>query len=230
MKLHTEKEFLIQNQNTAFKLRNLYLKDKRTFKQLEDYLPCSIHVNRRDNLDLEYANKKLLNRCQEMENLLVKGSSYLLEISNINILESGIAKQNRFSLINDVESVCSFPQELRMNNKMTFIYTEKLLLNEDLYFGVTNFVEEMGSIGKLFHTVFDCPKNEQVSWQRFQSLTKQEKIIIKLLSKGYTNKQIGDKLFISNHTVITHRKNIYKKLDINSISSLVRFSLALDLL
>jgi len=230
MKLHTEKEFLLQDQHFALKLRNLFLNQKDLFMQMEDYLPYSIHINRRDNLDLEYANNKLLGSCQEIENLLVKGSSYLLEISNLHLLESGIKKQNKFSFDNDLEAVCSFPQQIRMNDKMTFLYSQKLILNENQYFGITNFVDEMGAMGKIFSTIFDNSKNKQIAWQHFQTLTKQEKVVLKLLSTGATNKEVGESLFISKHTVMTHRKNIYKKLDINRTSDLVRFSLALDLL
>jgi len=117
-----------------------------------------------------------------------------------------------------------------MNDKMTFLYSQKLILNENQYFGITNFVDEMGAMGKIFSTIFDNSKNKQIAWQHFQTLTKQEKVVLKLLSTGATNKEVGESLFISKHTVMTHRKNIYKKLDINRTSDLVRFSLALDLL
>ncbi len=56
-------------------------------------------------------------------------------------------------------------------------------------------------------------------------LTPREKEILKLIALGYTNQQIADKLFISPHTVITHRKNITKKLGIKSISGLTVYAI-----
>ena len=47
-------------------------------------------------------------------------------------------------------------------------------------------------------------------------LSAREKEIIVGVVKGLTNKQIAERLFISAHTVITHRRNIAAKLQIHS--------------
>ena len=55
-------------------------------------------------------------------------------------------------------------------------------------------------------------------------LTKRETEIMHHVYQGYTNKQIADKLFISEETVKKHLKNIFCKLDasnrINALSKL----------
>lgn len=56
------------------------------------------------------------------------------------------------------------------------------------------------------------------------TLTAREKEIIKLLSEGFTNSQIGEQLFISARTVDTHRTNLMRKLDLHNVASLVRFA------
>lgn len=53
------------------------------------------------------------------------------------------------------------------------------------------------------------------------SLSNRELEIIKMIAEGYTNAQIAALLYISNHTVNTHRKNIMKKLGINNTAGLV---------
>ncbi|PQJ80224.1 response regulator [Polaribacter porphyrae] len=55
-------------------------------------------------------------------------------------------------------------------------------------------------------------------------LTTREKEIIKYLSQGFTNTQIGEKLFISPRTVDTHRTNIMRKIDVHNVASLIRFA------
>lgn len=55
-------------------------------------------------------------------------------------------------------------------------------------------------------------------------LTKREVEIIRLLSMGKTSQQTSVELSISSHTVDTHRKNIFRKLEINNIADLVRFA------
>ena len=47
--------------------------------------------------------------------------------------------------------------------------------------------------------------------------------IVKEICTGNSNPQIARKLFISNHTVATHRKNIFKKSDCHSASSLYSY-------
>jgi DNA-binding CsgD family transcriptional regulator len=56
-------------------------------------------------------------------------------------------------------------------------------------------------------------------------LSEREIEILKLIALGYTNKEIGDKLFISIHTVITHRKNITSKLGIKTIAGLTVYAI-----
>lgn len=56
-------------------------------------------------------------------------------------------------------------------------------------------------------------------------LTPREKTIVRLVSLGYTNKQIAEELFLSAHTVITHRKNIVHKLGIKSVSGLTVYAI-----
>lgn len=55
-------------------------------------------------------------------------------------------------------------------------------------------------------------------------LSPQEKEIIRQIVSGGTSKSIAEKLFISKLTVDTHRRNIYRKLEITGISSLIRFA------
>lgn len=64
----------------------------------------------------------------------------------------------------------------------------------------------------------------------FSKLTNREIDIIKYLANGIHSKGISQALNISEHTVKTHRKNIYKKTEFRNISHLVLFALAFDLI
>ncbi|MEN6391310.1 MAG: LuxR C-terminal-related transcriptional regulator, partial [Syntrophomonas sp.] len=54
-------------------------------------------------------------------------------------------------------------------------------------------------------------------------LTEREKEIACLAADGFTNKEIGKRLFISENTVKTQLKNIFGKLEINSRSLLKQY-------
>lgn len=226
----TEKEILVQNQHFAYKLRKLYLEDEAVFHQLNDYLPYSIHINNKDTLDITYANSFLLDKGQEMELLAEIGGSYLKEISCPILLENAVQRTNKFNSINDYNGIVFIAQNIKVNKKFSYLFSNKLHLNENQYFNVANFAEDMGGVGKVLTSIFEGLQEYQIVFQQFQSLTKQEKIILKLLANGYCTKLISGTLFISEHTVLTHKKNIYKKIEAKSILDVLKFSLAMDLL
>lgn len=55
-------------------------------------------------------------------------------------------------------------------------------------------------------------------------LTGTELEIVRLISEGLTTKEIAARKFVSFHTVISHRKNIFRKLGVNSVSELLMYS------
>ena len=61
-------------------------------------------------------------------------------------------------------------------------------------------------------------------------LTAREKQIVKLMIDGLTNKEISNALFISESTVETHRKNIYRKTETHSLPKLIQVVANLNLL
>jgi len=55
-------------------------------------------------------------------------------------------------------------------------------------------------------------------------LTRREIDVLQLVSKGLANKEVADRLSISIHTVISHRKNISEKTGIKSASGLTMYA------
>ena len=55
-------------------------------------------------------------------------------------------------------------------------------------------------------------------------LSERERDVLVLVARGYTNKEIATKLFISPHTVISHRKNIVHKTGIRSVAGLTVYA------
>ena len=61
--------------------------------------------------------------------------------------------------------------------------------------------------------------------KRHEALSQREKEVVACVAQGLTNKQIADKLCLSAHTVITHRRNITTKLDIRSTAGLIIYAI-----
>ena len=60
-------------------------------------------------------------------------------------------------------------------------------------------------------------------------LTERETEIIKLIAEGLTNIQIADSLFLSTHTINTHRKNIMGKLGVRNTAGIVMYAVKTEL-
>lgn len=63
------------------------------------------------------------------------------------------------------------------------------------------------------------PEKEQIN------LTKTEIEILKDIALGMTTKEIAEKRFSSFHTVNTHRKNIFRKLNVNNVHEATKYAL-----
>jgi len=61
------------------------------------------------------------------------------------------------------------------------------------------------------------------------AISERELEVIKLIAEGYTNNEIAVKLFLSPHTVNTHRKNIMHKLGLNNTAAIVLYAVKMDL-
>ncbi len=71
---------------------------------------------------------------------------------------------------------------------------------------------------------------EQEQRQNNSVLTDREIEIVRLIAKEYSNKQIADALFISERTVESHRKNIFRKSETHTVVGLVKYAMQHKLL
>ncbi len=72
----------------------------------------------------------------------------------------------------------------------------------------------------------DDSDNEIIEKERLEILSDREKDIIVCVTKGMNNKEIADYLFLSVHTVTTHRRNISNKLQIHTTAGLIIYAIA----
>ncbi|HHU25842.1 MAG TPA: response regulator transcription factor [Bacteroidales bacterium] len=103
----------------------------------------------------------------------------------------------------------------------------ELLLEFDATIGIddapTTIIEKLRDAVATAAKRLDCQNIDK------QELTKREKEILAYVVKGLTNKEIGEKLCISIHTVISHRKNIVHKTGIKTVSGLLMYALFNDI-
>jgi DNA-binding NarL/FixJ family response regulator len=107
---------------------------------------------------------------------------------------------------------------------LVYQYMEQSALR--LFNGIVDIREEKEHIREiiteccLLLNVNDSPPDDNN-----YELTKRETDVLVLIAKGLMNKEIAEKLNISIHTVISHRKNITRKTNIKSVAGLALYAL-----
>lgn len=91
-------------------------------------------------------------------------------------------------------------------------YDDKINLNDNI-----------DQLKEKLDKIFDVQHEE--SSDESNSLSVREKEILTCVVKGQTNKEIAQSLFLSTHTVITHRRNIARKLEIHSTAGLTIYAI-----
>ena len=77
----------------------------------------------------------------------------------------------------------------------------------------------------LAKAVHQCPEVGLCNHCKPVNLSQREVEIVQCISAGLTTKHIADKLFLSFHTISTHRKNIFRKLEVHNTSELLLFAI-----
>jgi DNA-binding NarL/FixJ family response regulator len=92
------------------------------------------------------------------------------------------------------------------------------------YDGTIHLQDSFENIEKIIDQIYKRPvKNEKL--QTSDLLSSREKEVLICVVKGMTNKTIANTLFLSTHTVISHRRNISKKLEIHSTAGLTVYAI-----
>lgn len=127
------------------------------------------------------------------------------------------------------------------------------VLVDALKLGVTSYVKKDCSINEIIDAVNETSKGnkffcgqivetiqeanldiDEIDYDAFSCdavvISKREQEVIILISEGFTNGQIADKLFLSNHTVNSHRKNIMAKLGVKNTAGIVMYAVKTSLI
>jgi len=84
--------------------------------------------------------------------------------------------------------------------------------------------EDKADIIKKLNTLIKLKNPDKEQFEN-TGLSEREKDVVRQVALGKTNKEIAETLFISTHTVITHRKNITGKLGIKTVSGLTVYAI-----
>lgn len=100
-----------------------------------------------------------------------------------------------------------------------------LLRAFDEQINIYDTLEEVGYKLERMHLKEYPEETDTNEEDEHQTLSAREKEIVVCVVKGMTNREIAETLFLSTHTVITHRRNIARKLQIHSPSGLTIYAI-----
>lgn len=153
-------------------------------------------------------------------------------------------------------SIDVIPELLELDPKINFVAItpdqSASTLVDALRSGVTSYIKKDCSLAEIVEAVNETGKGKKffcgqiletirkadidVDGEEFESLScepimlsNRETEIITLIADGYTNIQIANQLFLSNHTVNTHRKNIMGKLGVKNTAGIVMYAVKTNL-
>lgn len=103
--------------------------------------------------------------------------------------------------------------------------TSHCMIEDKLFVPAVKLIEQqLKKSGQIQYTdETDC---ENIEKDKLEVLSEREKDIIICVAKGMNNKEIADYLYLSVHTVTTHRRNISNKLQIHTTAGLIIYAIA----
>lgn len=167
-----------------------------------------------------------------------------LDCSNFDLVViDPLSSSERFTIATTLKLKEKYPDKKVLI--ISEIYSPQNVL-QILEKGVQGYLTRQCDAAEITHAIFAIAKGEKFYCNKVidialnkefdpencepTSLTERENEITALIASGFTNKEIGEKLHLSHHTVHSHRKNILKKLGIKSVSELTVYAMSVGLI
>lgn len=173
---------------------------------------------------------------------------------NISEMTTGLQKESIDILLLDINLVDNHTiehikpltkkyQNLRII--MLSVHNELPVINSALAEGALGYIQKNASVSEILegiNTVYEgnrflCSQTKSIlakknpdGLKQVPKLTRREKEILSEAAKGFTTNQIAEKLFISPHTVESHRKNIIEKFQTSNLSSAIKLAVEYGLI
>lgn len=206
-----------------------------------------------DNKILQAGISALLKKQSDMNvvSIIFNEKDILELISKLNtdivLLDHGLPNQNNLNIIKSIKKDCPRPKIIVMN-----LIRSQTDIFEYVEAGVSGFMLEDISSKEFLKTIRSVYQGDNIlppyltdalfsqiikheidesdlsSFNKIVRLTKREKQVMKLISDGDSNKEIAQKLQISNNTAKSHVHNILEKLSLSTRVQIAKHALSSD--
>lgn len=174
--------------------------------------------------------------------------------STVSEMEEGLAN-NKIDILlldinlKDINSI-ELIKPLKQKNKdleiiMLSVHNELPVINSALAEGALGYIQKNASVDEIIDGIkevfygrkFLCSQTKSIlekksseGLNQMPKLTRREKEILAEAALGLTTNQIAEKLFISPHTVESHRKNLIEKFQTSNLSSAIKLAIEYGLI
>lgn len=191
-----------------------------------------------------------------LKNIL--GNNNTIDVVNcftsVSEMNAGLAKQAIDILLLDINLIDTNSIELIKPLKkkypnlqiiMLSVHNELPVINSTLAEGALGYIQKNASVSEILQGIttvysgerFLCSQTRSVlekksadGLRQVPRLTRREKEILAEAAKGLTTNQMAEKLFISPHTVESHRKNLIEKFQTSNLSSAIKLAIEYGLI
>lgn len=157
---------------------------------------------------------------------------------DIALVDINLPEVSGIELCREIKSRFSDVMVLGMSS-----FRERSYISQMILAGASGFLVKTASRQEILHAVYSALEGKlyvSVDVQNTPSpgrqagtapvLTQREKEVLHLIAEGYTNHQMAEKLFISPHTVDSHRKNLLNKFEVRNTAALLNSAMKHNLL
>jgi len=201
--LLADSQYLIRLGLKSLLARNKHIKIVGESSNTEELLK-KVHDLQPDVVLMDYKNSHHFNLEDIKEVKTISPSSKMLIISSDDD-KNNIFKVIEYGINSFLTKECS--EEEIMNAIVATAKNEKFFCNKILDIILAKHLSKDDD---------DCAPTE---------LTVRELEIVGLITEGHSTKEIAEELCLSTHTVYTHRKNVMRKLNVNSASELILYAI-----
>ncbi|SIT22924.1 two component transcriptional regulator, LuxR family [Chryseobacterium ureilyticum] len=191
-----------------------------------------------------------------LKNIL--GSSDTIDVvdcfKSVSEMNEGLAKHNvdillldiNLADINSIELIKPLKKKYEnLQIIMLSVHNELPVINSTLAEGALGYIQKNASVSEILEGIntvytgnrFLCSQTTSVlekktadGLHQVPKLTRREKEILAEAAKGLTTNQMAEKLFISPHTVESHRKNLIEKFQTANLSSAIKLAIEYGLI
>ena len=172
-----------------------------------------------------------------------------MALEMLNILKIDLVLMDiDMPIMNGIDAIKQIKKDFPMVKVVVLtMHDEKAMITKLLNLGADGYLLKNSSKQELIHCILGVANDERyISSEAtaillrvdesksnagpLSQLTEREIEIVKLIAEGHSNKEIGDKLFISHRTVDTHRTNLMGKLGVHNVAGIVKFAIVNGLL